>query len=58
MKTALEFYFRQFPSINQRHPLTKNVCEYYVLLEFVGMNVYLYNIIDFQCIASCYTEYV
>ena len=58
MKNALEFDIRQFSSINQRHPLTKNGCEYYVLLESVGMNVYLYNIVGFQCIASCSTEYV
>ena len=44
MKNALEFDLRQFSNINKRHPLTKNVCEYYVLLESVGMNVYLYNI--------------
>ena len=30
----------------------------FVLLEYVGMNVYLYNIVGFQCIASCSTEYV
>ena len=56
MKNALEFDLHQFASINQRLPLTQNACEYHVLLEFVGMLVYLYNIVGFQCIASCYTE--
>ena len=57
MKNAFDFDLRQFSSINQRHPVTKKDVNI-MCLESVGMNVYLYNIVGFQCIANCYTEYV
>ena len=59
MKNTIEFDLHQFSSIiDQRHRLTKTCTWIFVLLESVGMNVYLYNNVGFECIASCSIEYV